>query len=228
MGYIYKITNNITNDFYIGKTIHNIELRFKGHLKQQKRNASNILYKNMKKYGVENYTIESLHQCDDSVLDEAEKKFISELQPKLNMTAGGDGGNTTGNKRWVTDGVKNKYINKTDELPDGYRFGRICIFNDPEKQKEFSNRANRELQGTSIKAAWAAGKFENRDYSNNHFRKNNPSKNPEQKELLKEFQLIRSKEIVTCPHCGKEGKNSVGMISFHFEKCKHNVKNSTI
>ena len=30
-----------------------------------------------------------------------------------------------------------------------------------------------------------------------------------------------SKELVTCPHCGKEGKKS-GMKSWHFDRCKQN------
>ena len=36
MAYIYKITNDINNKVYIGKTIKTVEERFRQHLKRQK------------------------------------------------------------------------------------------------------------------------------------------------------------------------------------------------
>lgn len=66
----------------------------------------------------------------------------------------GDGGSTSTGKKWVTNGLEDLYIMKTDLVPDGYRYGRSkCIFNDKEKQKEFSSRADR------IKAAASTKRF---------------------------------------------------------------------
>ena len=40
IGYIYKITNNINNKIYIGKTTYSIEKRFKEHLNDSARITS--------------------------------------------------------------------------------------------------------------------------------------------------------------------------------------------
>lgn len=77
----------------------------------------------------------------------------------------GDGGNTTSNRIWINDGNVNRYILKEEEIPSGWKRGRInTVFNDPGKQKEFSSRADRKKAGLSIKKAWDEGRF-NRDHS---------------------------------------------------------------
>ena len=56
MGFIYKITNNINQKSYIGKTERSIEVRYKEHLRH--RNYLNLpLYKAFNKYGIENFSI---------------------------------------------------------------------------------------------------------------------------------------------------------------------------
>ena len=63
-GYIYKITNNVNNHFYIGQTRQTIEKRFADHVKDSKmdRYSKYGLYKAMKKYGVDNFSIEQLEK----------------------------------------------------------------------------------------------------------------------------------------------------------------------
>jgi len=64
----------------------------------------------------------------------------------------GDGGSTSTGKKWVTNGTEDLYIMKDDPLPVGYRYGRCkCIFNDSEKQKEFSARSDRTKAAVSTK-----------------------------------------------------------------------------
>ena len=56
MPYIYKITNNVNNKVYIGKTIRSLEIRFKEHLKDSDI-KDNKLYLEMRKYGKKNFSI---------------------------------------------------------------------------------------------------------------------------------------------------------------------------
>ena len=62
MPYIYKITNDINNKIYIGKTLHAIEHRFKEHCKDSKKrqNEKRPLYSAMNKYGIEHFHISIL------------------------------------------------------------------------------------------------------------------------------------------------------------------------
>ena len=54
---VYKITNNITGDFYIGSS-KNIEKRWYQHKSPsvQKRQPNSKLYKAMDRYGLDNFT----------------------------------------------------------------------------------------------------------------------------------------------------------------------------
>ena len=57
MAYIYKITNDINNKVYIGKTEFSIEKRFQEHCRDafKERNEKRPLYAAIRKYGVEQY-----------------------------------------------------------------------------------------------------------------------------------------------------------------------------
>lgn len=75
----------------------------------------------------------------------------------------GDGGDTVSNRMWVTDGTKDRYVFKTDEIPDGWNRGRTnCKFKNSSFQQEMSSRVDRSKAGFGIKKAWAEGKFANR------------------------------------------------------------------
>ena len=66
MAYIYKITNTINGKMYIGKTEQTIEKRFQQHCSDSQRDGINNrpLYKAMRKYGVEFFSIEEIEQTD--------------------------------------------------------------------------------------------------------------------------------------------------------------------
>lgn len=100
----------------------------------------------------------------------------------------GDGGDTVSQKRWITDGKIDIYINKNEELPKGWRLGRSnCVFNDSNKQREFGMKADIKKRGKSIKQAWKAGKFDARvlpDISGD----NNPLYDPKVREKHKQSQ----------------------------------------
>lgn len=96
MPYIYKITNTINNKVYIGKTVESIEERWKEHCHDYKRHRceKRPLYNAMNKYGIENFTIAEIEQCDLSILNEREIywiKFFNSYETGYNATKGGDG-----------------------------------------------------------------------------------------------------------------------------------------
>jgi group I intron endonuclease len=75
---IYKITNIITNEKYIGQS-RNISDRWKEHIKCGlgiDAPATNKLYNNMQKYGVWNFTFDLLEECPSSQLNEKERSWI--------------------------------------------------------------------------------------------------------------------------------------------------------
>ena len=76
MGYIYKITNQINNKMYIGKTTKSIEERWKAHQKKALEHSNRYLYDAMNHYGIENFTIEQVEKCDNSILNEREIYWI--------------------------------------------------------------------------------------------------------------------------------------------------------
>ena len=88
---IYLITNTITGDRYIGKTARTVEDRWYQHKKNAEYGRDTYLYRAMRKYGADNFTIE--HLSDG--LDEEEILLIESMRPEYNMTRGGDGGDTS-------------------------------------------------------------------------------------------------------------------------------------
>lgn len=63
--YLYKIKNKISNSIYIGITITTINNRFSSHKNAAKRNIKSKLYDAIRKYGIENFTIEKLNEYSD-------------------------------------------------------------------------------------------------------------------------------------------------------------------
>jgi group I intron endonuclease len=95
--YIYQIKNVVTNDIYIGKTTKTVEERFARHIKNSKTQNTH-LYKAIRKYGKENFIVEVIENTND--LNNREIFWIITKQPKYNMTAGGDGGNTSSSENF--------------------------------------------------------------------------------------------------------------------------------
>lgn len=103
MGYIYKITNQINNKIYIGKTEDaDPNDRWKQHLQDvnRRRCEKRPLYDAMNKYGTENFSFEVIDYCDNSnELCEKEKYYIEKFRTYIgfpdcngyNATIGGDG-----------------------------------------------------------------------------------------------------------------------------------------
>ena len=82
---IYKITNTITGDFYIGSS-KNVKQRLAVHKCQSVWNIypNKQLYQDMKKYGVDKFAFEILAEVEIDKLKEAEQQFIETLNPTYN------------------------------------------------------------------------------------------------------------------------------------------------
>lgn len=96
MPYIYKITNNLNGKIYIGKTLFSIEKRWKEHCKdfKEKDKEKRPLYLAMKKYGIQNFSIAVVEECDEKIINEREKYWIEyygSFKNGYNATLGGDG-----------------------------------------------------------------------------------------------------------------------------------------
>lgn len=93
---IYQITNIVSNNIYIGKTV-NHNRRFYKHKYDAFHNKSQTyIHRAIRKYGVENFTFSILEQVDSlEKLKNREIYWIEKLNPKYNMTKGGDGGDTS-------------------------------------------------------------------------------------------------------------------------------------
>ena len=96
MGYIYKVTNLVNQKIYIGLTYRDIQTRWNEH-KSRANNGSSLYFHNaIRKYGINNFSIEQIDQDDGDTLKEREKYWINYYNSNIhefgyNLTNGGDG-----------------------------------------------------------------------------------------------------------------------------------------
>ena len=82
---IYKITNTITGDFYIGSS-KNVKHRWRDHKRpsMRKKHPNNQMYLDMQKYGLDKFDFEILAEVEEDKLKEVEQQFIEALHPTYN------------------------------------------------------------------------------------------------------------------------------------------------
>ena len=109
---IYKITNTVTGDFYIGSS-KNVKKRWADHKCPSvwNRCSNNPMYQDMQKYGVDKFDFQVIEEVEIVSLKEAEQFFIEKLQPTYNNY------NANG---WDIERYKetNKEYKKTDKYKD--------------------------------------------------------------------------------------------------------------
>lgn len=98
MPYIYKISNDINDKLYIGKTLYTIERRWSQHKNNALSRKDLIhlpLYSAMNKYGIEHFSISEVEKVDDEKqLSEREQywiKYYNTYNYGYNASIGGDG-----------------------------------------------------------------------------------------------------------------------------------------
>lgn len=177
MGYIYKITNNINNKIYVGKTTTTIQNRFKEHIKKARANVGcfdSYFHKALIKYGIDNFTVEELDIADSlEELNQKEIYWIKTLDSTngdigYNQTIGGDGGDifnqltperqqitrqklsqSSSNRVWINNGLVDKQITKNEIIPDGFIQGRLPL-SDETKKKMSESRRGRKLSPNTV------------------------------------------------------------------------------
>ena len=82
---VYKITNTVTGDFYIGSS-KDVKRRWKEHKLPSiwKKHPNNPMYLDMKKYGLDRFDFEILAEVEIEKLKETEQRFIETLNPTYN------------------------------------------------------------------------------------------------------------------------------------------------
>lgn len=98
LGNIYKITNQINGMSYIGQTTQSIQSRFIEHKSDSKRLNTRI-HVAMRRYGIDNFTIELLERCPINKLNEREIFYIDKYDTYLNGYNSTLGGGFDNNKR---------------------------------------------------------------------------------------------------------------------------------
>ena len=113
---IYKITNTVTGDFYIGSS-KDVKRRWKNHKYYIKCNKcpNNPMYLDMKRYGVEKFDFQILKEVESEHLKEAEQQFIETLKPTYNSNRANG---------WDIDGFK-EYQKKFYKEYDN----QLCCYN---------------------------------------------------------------------------------------------------
>ena len=133
---IYKITNTITGDFYIGSR-KNIKKRWVEHKipSRWSQYPNNPMYLDMKKFGVDKFSFQILEEVEIDKLKEVEQKFIEMLKPTYN-NRNADGWNIERLKESKRK-AKRKY-NKTNKGKESKRKynnkynNQLCCYNGEE------------------------------------------------------------------------------------------------
>ena len=110
-GFIYKITNKVNGKSYIGQTRYTVEFRWRQH---QHKKDNCYFHNAIHKYGVENFIVETIEECDVEDLNSREIFYIAKyntFKDGYNLTIGGDG-----NRRLLLD-------DKYDEIKSLYLSG---------------------------------------------------------------------------------------------------------
>ena len=142
---IYKITNTITGDFYIGSS-KNIKSRWAHHKIPSTWNkySNNPMYLDMRKYGVDKFVFELLAEVEESFLKEKEQYFIETLKPTYNDYRA-KGLDIERYKEYQKSDKRKKYMkeyNKSDKSKEAKK-----KYNKSDKGKEAKKKYNKSDKG---------------------------------------------------------------------------------
>ena len=125
---VYKITNIITGEFYIGSS-KDIKQRWVSHRNPaaQKRQPNSKLYKAMAEFGLDNFKFEVLEETAD--LKKREQYWIDQLSPSYNNIRAN--GIDIKRKKETSKRCYNKYyeIHRDKELAKNkVYYSRLCFY----------------------------------------------------------------------------------------------------
>lgn len=148
---LYRITCEVTGEFYIGKT-HCLPKRWWQHKWNARNGIETHLYRAMRLYGVDKFSIAVV----DTTLTESE--LIARDKPHYNMTAGGDGGDTSTSPKFKSS-MKAYHARKPRE--EYATYGMLGKKLTPEQCAKISKANSRSItidavEYPSRRAAWEA------------------------------------------------------------------------
>jgi group I intron endonuclease len=161
-GIIYLITNKINGHKYVGQTTQSMNKRWSSHIRESSYEINNNrpLYQAFQKYGIDNFNIKQIDECDISLLNEREIYWINhyntfETSEGYNATSGGGRpifsqktkdlistkmGEIERNEKWV-ENIKKSLSQKYNSEPWGFLL---------EKNRGNGEHHRKRIQGTHI------------------------------------------------------------------------------
>lgn len=189
--YLYKKTHNKTGLKYLGYTENDDVFLYKGSGKRW--------LDHLKKHGYDIHTeilIVTYSHDEIKAMGEYYSKIWNIVESKewANLTVEeGRGGNTVSDKKWITNGEKEKYILKTEKIPDGWRSGRSSknVFKNSDNQKYFSSKRDPKKQVETYRKNQLAGKYKD-SYKHRKSTFTGKSHSNNTKEKISEWHLKNS------------------------------------
>lgn len=118
---IYKITNKINNNYYIGSSI-DIQDRWRKHISATKNNSKYPIHRAIRKYGLENFTFEVLELCEETDLLHKEQVLLNENVGKKECYNASKDVYAPMRGRKHTKKTKKQISNKKKNISDSVRF----------------------------------------------------------------------------------------------------------
>ena len=150
---VYKITNTITGDSYIGSS-KNIKSRWTDHKKPStwKRFSNNPMYQDMQKYGIDKFEFQILEEVEPEHLKEKEQQFIETLKPTQN-DRNANGLNIERYKEYKREYCQQNRDKHKEHQREYYQRNRKKVIEyqieyyqqNHEKRKEYCNKYNNQL-----------------------------------------------------------------------------------
>lgn len=126
MSGVYKITNIITGEFYIGSSV-NIRMRWLDHIKRydnpNNKEYNKPLYIAFRKYGINNFKFTILEYCNEDVRLSKEAYYISDLNAEIRGYNQNKKGDNHGKSKLTIDDVidiRTRYRN-LEKISDVYK-----------------------------------------------------------------------------------------------------------
>ena len=149
---IYKITNKVNGKIYIGQTVQKLKDRWANHKSDARNSGKTPLYKSMRKYGIDNFSIEIIDYAQDldslNLLEQEYIKVADCLVPKgYNLLPGGEN-----HRHHEVTRAKLSALNKGKPIKNRWTEG-----NSTPCTEETKIKISDKLKGRPIKARWTGG-----------------------------------------------------------------------
>jgi hypothetical protein len=224
MIYLYVKTHNKTGKKYLGKTTAKDPYKYQGSGKYWKLH--------LKQHGYD-CTTEIIHESEDALIIKEKGIYYSQLWNivESNEWANlkeeqGDGGaviHTPESNKKRSESMKGRIFSdehrkKLSEANKGK------YFHSPEVKAAAAKKASEKLKGKKKPHGFGekiSKIHKNKIMSDSSKEKMKLAWTDERKEKQSALSKLHNslRPIITCPHCGKQGKNKGNMTRYHFENC---------